>query len=170
LEFSDIVKQAKWDIYNPIQEWKYMDEQFEFDDEENLQSALDDLGKIDVGLAKAMKDELKGVKEGDNNILMIGTNGEVTVTIIHVPASALNNKKGPILLPTTDPIRIVAAVSRESLAEWMEKKEKEIIDPLVLESAWGGMLQRLYDRTLMLNDNRPHLLIDDIDPLKEEEF
>jgi hypothetical protein len=147
-----------------------MDEEFKLDDEENLYEALEELGKIDPSIAKAMKDELKGAQEDDNNILMIGTNGEVTVTIIHVPSSALNNKKGPILLPTADPVRIVAAVSRESLAEWLKKKEKEIIDPLMIESAWSGMLQRLYDRTIILNDNRPHLLIDDINPLKEEEF
>ena len=147
-----------------------MDEEFRLDDEENLYEALEELGKIDPVVAKAMKDELKGVKEDGSNVLMIGTNGEVTVTIIHVPSSALNNKKGPILLPTADPVRIVAAVSREHLAEWLEDKERETMDPLIIESAWSGMLQRLYDRTLMLNDNRPHVVIDDINPLKEEEF
>lgn len=146
-----------------------MEAQFEFEDE-NLGLALEELAKIDVHLAKAMKDELRGVYDDDNNVLMIGTNGEVTVTILHVPSSALNNKKGPILLPTTDPVRIVAAVSRESLAEWLEKKEKEVVDPLLMESAWGGMLQRLYDRVLLLNENKPHLLIDDIDPRNHGEF
>lgn len=147
-----------------------LDGEFEFNDE-SLGIALEELSKIDVHLAKAMKDELRGVYDDDNNVLMIGTNGEVTVTIIHVPASALDGKRGPVLLPTTDSVRIVAAVSRESISQWLEKKEKEIVDPLIMESAWSGLLQRLYDRVLLINSHKPHKLIDDIDPRStEEEF
>ena len=145
-----------------------MEKDFYFEQQNELHEALSELSKTNPNLAAAMKDDLKSVDEESNNILMVGTNGDVAVTIIHVPRSAIYNKRGPILLPTTDKHRVVAAVSREAIEEWMERPENQAIDPLIMDSKWEMFLQGLFEEAVAMNEKTPHPVFRDIDPLIEE--
>lgn len=102
-----------------------------------LSKALEELYSINQELGIRMKEELEAAARGEENILLVGTNGDFTVTILHVDPEFVNNSRELMLLPTSSSVSILAAVSREfiedqvNLCEAMEADgEGELADDL----------------------------------------
>ena len=84
-----------------------------------------------------MKEELDIAARGEENILLVGTDGDFTVTILYVDPEFTNGKKGIMLLPSSSSVSILAAVDREfiedkiRMCEAIEQDgEKEMADEL----------------------------------------
>jgi DNA-binding protein YbaB len=94
-----------------------------------LTSAIKALKEQNPQVAANVVDEmLEATREG-NNIVLVGTDGGKTVTIMHVDKSLINNQDGPVLFPTADPNRALAAVSSQML-----ERELAIADGMENES------------------------------------
>lgn len=141
---------------------------FGFEDGEEMLNELNGLEGISDILQKNMQSELNAALHGPENILIVGTEGTRTVTIITAPQSTLKGK-GPVLLPTSDKNRIVAMVSEE----FIQKKAaicSNMEDEAGAQEKWESLLEYFFETVLDLADagNGKNLEIPDFIP--EEGF
>ena len=104
-------------------------------------------------IAAIMADQILSASDEINNysassiIFIFADNNELVVTGIHVPSDALNGEDGPILMRGANDKSIVAAFSRDFIAErlrQMELLEEESAGlPDELEHTWMAELENL---------------------------
>jgi hypothetical protein len=85
---------------------------FNFEQSQELMDELNEFEGVSPELTKNMQAELTQALRGSENILVVGTEGERTITIIIAPRAVIGSR-GPELIPTTDKIRVVSMVSKE---------------------------------------------------------
>jgi hypothetical protein len=122
-----------------------------------LASAIKALKDQNPQVAANVVDEmLEATREG-NNIVLVGTDGGKTVTIMHVDKSLISNQDGPVLFPTADPNRALAAVSSQML-----ERELATADGMENESMsdmyWDGLMQDLINQVLDLHKINPEVI------------
>lgn len=118
-----------------------------FDGEENNLSAfivageaLEELRSINPELAEKLVDELQIAASGvESNILLVGTDGEYTVTILHVDPAVIGDNEDLVIFPSAYEFGIVAAISREILEERVS--QCEALD----ERGETGLAERLWE-------------------------
>ena len=84
---------------------------------EVLQDALVKLQSDNPELALRIREELNAAARGEENILLVGTDGEFSVTILHLEPELVNWKNEIVLFPTSSSVSILAAISRDYLEE-----------------------------------------------------
>ena len=104
-----------------------------------LQDALAKLQEMNPELSKVIKEELDAAARGEENILLVGTDGDFSVTILHLTEDVIGSSEEMVLFPTSSSISILAAVSRESL----ERKVRmcEAMD----EDGDGALADQMWD-------------------------
>jgi hypothetical protein len=121
-------------------------------DEEQIIKKLKNSG-LSSDIAAIMADQILSASDEINNysassiIFIFADNNELVVTGIHVPSDALNGEDGPILMRGANDKSIVAAFSRDFIAErlrQMELLEEESAGlPDELEHTWIAELESL---------------------------
>ena len=121
-------------------------------DEKQIIKKLKNSG-LSSDIAAIMADQIAEVSDEINNysassvIFIFAYNNELIVTCIHVPSDALNGEDGPILMRGANDKSIVAAFSRDFIAErlrQMELLEEESAGlPDELEHTWMAELGNL---------------------------
>jgi len=121
-------------------------------DEKQIIKKLKNSG-LSSDIAAIMADQILSASDEINNysassiIFIFADNNELVVTGIHVPSDALNGEDGPILMRGANDKSIVAAFSRDFIAErlrQMELLEEESAGlPDELEHTWMAELENL---------------------------
>jgi hypothetical protein len=125
-----------------------LERSFDMGDNGALEEALEELGLINKDLAEVMREELQeAIEDKDHSVVMVGTDGDVTVTIIHVPKSSLDNRIGPVILPTTNRYRVTAAISQEMVFKKIAECER-VVDPLIAQRMWENFLEKQFERVI----------------------
>jgi hypothetical protein len=106
---------------------------------EMLLRAMEELYDHNQELAIRMKEELDAAARGEENILLVGTDGDFTVTILYVDPEFTGGKKGIMLLPSSSSVSILAAVDREFIEDKI--KMCEVIE----ESGDGASADQMWD-------------------------
>lgn len=132
----------------------------EFPDEglEMVRKALDEMGKIDPDIKKRVIDELLETARPGSNVLLVGTEGASTVTILHVDKSLIGGEDGPVLLPTADNKTILAAVSREFLQREVTEAESLGGEENMSDMYWDGVMQELIQKVLIMHEEDPQTI------------
>ena len=125
---------------------------------------LNEFEGISPELTKNMQAELTQALRGSENILVVGTEGERTITIVIAPRAVVGSR-GPALIPTTDKIRVVSMVSKE-FVEKCALTCQNMEDQDEAQEKWDQLLKFFFDKTLELVDNSsaPTLEIPDFIP------
>ena len=122
-----------------------------------LTSAIKALRDQNPQVAANIVDEMLDATREGNNIVLVGTDGGKTVTIMHVDQSLINGGDGPVLFPTADPNRALAAVSSQLL-----ERELSIADGMETESMsdmyWDGLMQDLINQVLDMHRENPEVI------------
>lgn len=84
-------------------------------------SQMLDTSGLPIEMIHEVKSQLKDVDSGESNIVFLFTDGPYVVTGIHVPASALDDKSGPVLMRGGSENSIIAAFSRDFIMESLRK-------------------------------------------------
>ena len=125
---------------------------------------LNEFEGVSAELTKNMQAELTQALRGSENILVVGTEGERTITIVIAPRAVVGSR-GPALIPTTDKIRVVSMVSKE-FVEKCALTCQNMEDQDEAQEKWDQLLKFFFDKTLELVDNSsaPTLEIPDFIP------
>jgi hypothetical protein len=125
---------------------------------------LNEFEGVSPELTKNMQAELTQALRGSENILVVGTEGERTITIVIAPRAVIGSR-GPELIPTTDKIRVVSMVSKE-FVEKCALRCQNMEDQDEAQEKWDQLLKFFFDKTLELVDNSsgPTLEIPDFVP------
>lgn len=125
---------------------------------------LNEFEGVSPELTKNMQAELTQALRGSENILVVGTEGERTITIVIAPRAVVGSR-GPELIPTTDNIRVVSMVSKE-FVEKCALRCQNMEDQDEAQEKWDQLLKFFFDKTLELVDNSsgPTLEIPDFVP------
>jgi hypothetical protein len=125
---------------------------------------LNEFEGVSPELTKNMQAELTQALRGSENILVVGTEGERTITIVIAPRAVVGSR-GPELIPTTDKIRVVSMVSKE-FVEKCALRCQNMEDQDEAQEKWDQLLKFFFDKTLELVDNSsgPTLEIPDFVP------
>ena len=137
---------------------------FNFEQSKELMDELNEFEGISPELTKNMQAELTQALRGSENILVVGTEGERTITIVIAPRAVVGSR-GPALIPTTDKIRVVSMVSKEFVEECALACQN-MEDQDEAQEKWDQLLKFFFDKTLELVDNSsaPTLEIPDFIP------
>ena len=125
---------------------------------------LNEFEGISPELTKNMQAELTQALRGSENILVVGTEGERTITIVIAPRAVVG-RSGPALIPSADKIRVVSMVSKEFVEECALRCQN-MEDQDEAQEKWDQLLKFFFDKTLELVDNSsaPTLEIPDFIP------
>ena len=137
---------------------------FNFEQSKELMDELNEFEGVSAELTKNMQAELTQALRGSENILVVGTEGERTITIVIAPRAVVGSR-GPALIPTTDKIRVVSMVSKE-FVEKCALTCQNMEDQDEAQEKWDQLLKFFFDKTLELVDNSsaPTLEIPDFIP------
>ena len=137
---------------------------FNFEQSQELMDELNEFEGVSPELTKNMQAELTQALRGSENILVVGTEGERTITIVIAPRAVIGSR-GPELIPTTDNIRVVSMVSKE-FVEKCALRCQNMEDQDEAQEKWDQLLKFFFDKTLELVDNSsgPTLEIPDFVP------
>ena len=137
---------------------------FNFEQSKELMDELNEFEGVSPELTKNMQAELTQALRGSENILVVGTEGERTITIVIAPRAVVGSS-GPALIPTTDKIRVVSMVSKEFVEECALACQN-MEDQDEAQEKWDQLLKFFFDKTLELVDNSggPNLEIPDFIP------
>lgn len=117
--------------------WDPDDISISMDQEELLGDAMDEAG-LPAILKETMLKELQETKAGVHDIIFVSTNGKHAIKAIHVPASALDGKSGPVIFPSSDPLVIIAAFSKEFISSKVDEIDE--LDAGLRDEAWENMI------------------------------
>jgi len=123
---------------------------FNFEQSEELMKELSDLGEITPELSRNMQAELNQALRDSENILVVGTEGERTVTIVTAPREIVG-KRGPVLIPTADKGRVVSMVAKE-FVEKCALVCQEMEDQDGAQEKWEQLLEFFFEKTIELAD------------------
>lgn len=132
---------------------------FEFDDVVAFKHSFERMAAHDPLLAEFVSREIQmAADDPDSNVLCVGTDGELTVTIVLVPQMMIGNEVGPVLLPTADRTHIVAAASLEVVARRAETC-LNTAESSNGRADWNAMVNWFFDRAVELaqNGRRPEV-------------
>jgi hypothetical protein len=119
---------------------------FSFEDGENLLDELNSGDGVSPELSRNMSDEMSIARRNPEGVLLVGTEGTKTITVFLAPQSVVNGI-GPVLVPTLDPNRVVAMVSREFIeANAVDCNSAE--DQELAQQNWDELLDKLFNATV----------------------
>ena len=119
---------------------------FSFEDGENLLDELNRGDGVSPELLRDMYAEMSIARRDPDGLLIVGTEGTKTITVFLAPQSAVNGI-GPVLVPTLDPNRVVAMVSREFIqTNAVDCNSEE--DQELAQSKWDALLDKLFNATV----------------------
>jgi hypothetical protein len=119
---------------------------FGFEDGENLLDELNSGEGVSPELLRDMYAEMSLARRDPEGVLFVGTEGTKTITIFLAPQSFVNGI-GPVLVPTLDPNRVVAMVSREFIqANAVDCNSEE--DQESAQKDWNELLDKLFTATV----------------------
>lgn len=82
-----------------------------------------DVSQLDAGIIQEVKQQIAEVEDEDSNIIFIFTEGQYVVTGIYVHPAALDGQRGPILMRGSTENLIIAAFSRDYIAELLKETD-----------------------------------------------
>jgi hypothetical protein len=101
----------------------------------------------ELDIAHEVADQLSMVDQENNNIIFIFTDdNQLVVTGIHVPAESLNGETGPVLMRGGHEKSIIAAFSRDFIAERLDNVDSVVEKtglPRASDDLWVGELENL---------------------------
>jgi hypothetical protein len=119
---------------------------FGFEDGENLLDELNSGDGVSPELSSNMYDEMSIARRNPDGVLLVGTEGTMSITIILAPQSVVQGI-GPVLVPTFDTQRVVAMVSREFIqANAVDCNSEE--DQELAQKDWDELLDKLFNATV----------------------
>lgn len=119
---------------------------FGFEDGENLLDELNRGDGVSPELLRNMYAEMSLARRDPDGLLIVGTEGTKTITVFLAPQSVVN-EIGPVLVPTLDPNRVVAMVSREFIeANAVDCNSEE--DQELAQQQWDELLDKLFNATV----------------------
>ena len=119
---------------------------FGFEDGENLLDELNSGEGVSPELLRDMYAEMSIARRDPDGLLIVGTEGTKTITIFLAPQSVVNGI-GPVLVPTLDPNRVVAMVSREFIqANAVDCNSSD--DQELAHQNWNELLDKLLIATV----------------------
>ena len=119
---------------------------FSFEDGENLLDELNSGVGVSPELLRDMYAEMSIARRDPDGLLIVGTEGTKTITVFLAPQSVVNGI-GPVLVPTLDPNRVVAMVSREFIeANAVDCNSEE--DQELAQREWDELLDKLFNATV----------------------
>ena len=121
-----------------------------------LQDAFEKLKESDPALAKHLMEELRETVADGSNVVLVGTDGDVSITIVHTSREALDGKDGPVIFPTAEKFKILAAVSREMLEEEVAKAEE--MDENLADVYWDGFMNDLMNKVREMYMKNPRVI------------
>ena len=123
---------------------------FNFEEGEELLDELNNGEGISPELSRNMTSEIAQLMRQSEDILVVGTDGFQTVTIVLAPHVVVQGT-GPVLMPTFDKDRIVAMVSREFI-----EAKAHICDTAddqdAAQEEWDSLLEQLFNTTIELGN------------------
>lgn len=123
---------------------------FSLGDEAALEKVRGIMMKHDQPLADELLVEMRRANDDSySNVLVVGTDGDLRIVIVHVAEALIGYEEGPVLLPSADPQRVFAAVSRETVV----RRANTCLAMSVraeAEEKWNRMVTWFFDRTLEL--------------------
>ena len=119
---------------------------FSFENGENLLDELNSGDGVSPELLRDMYAEMSIVRRDPDGLLIVGTEGTKTITIFLAPQLVVNGI-GPVLVPTLDPNRVVAMVSREFIqANAVDCNSSD--DQELAQQNWNELLDKLFIATV----------------------
>jgi hypothetical protein len=119
---------------------------FGFEDGENLLDELNSGDGVSLELSRNMYDEMSIARRNPEGVLLVGTEGTMSITIILAPQSVVQGI-GPVLVPIFDSQRVVAMVSREFIqANAVDCNSEE--DQELAQKDWDELLDKLFNATV----------------------
>ena len=126
---------------------------FGFEDGENLLDELNSGDGVSPELSRNMYDEMSIARRNPEGVLLVGTEGTMSITIILAPQSVVKGI-GPVLVPTFDPQRVVAMVSREFIeANAVDCNSSD--DQELAQQNWDELLDKLFNATVDIAMHSP---------------
>ena len=126
---------------------------FGFEDGENLLDELNRGDGVSQELLRDMYAEMSIARRDPDGLLIVGTEGTKTITVFLAPQSVVNGI-GPVLVPTLDPNRVVAMVSREFIqANAVDCNSEE--DQELAQKDWDELLDKLFNATVDIAMHSP---------------
>lgn len=124
---------------------------------DSLMSAMAYLQQENPELSVRVKEELEAAARGEENILLIGTDGEFSVTILHLPQDVIGRDEDVVTFPTSSSISVLAAISRESLDSKVRMCEavEEDGDGALADEMWDDFMSQLMARAVELHKENP---------------
>jgi hypothetical protein len=117
-----------------------------FEDGENLLDELNSGDGVSPELSRNMYDEMSIARRNPEGVLLVGTEGTMSITIILAPQSVVVGI-GPVLVPTFDSQRVVAMVSREFIeANAVDCNSSD--DQELAQQNWDELLDKLFNATV----------------------
>jgi hypothetical protein len=119
---------------------------FGFEDGENLLDELNSGEGVSPELLRDIYAEMSLARRDPDGLLIVGTEGTKTITVFLAPQSVVNGI-GPVLVPTLDPSRVMAMVSREFIqAKAVDCNSEE--DQEFAQREWDELLDKLFNATV----------------------
>lgn len=119
---------------------------FSFEDGENLLDELNSGDGVSPELLRDIYAEMSIARRDPDGLLFVGTEGTKTIAVFLAPQSVVNGI-GPVLVPTLDPNRVVAMVSREFFeANAVGCNSEE--DQELAQRKWDELLDKLFMATV----------------------
>lgn len=117
--------------------WDPEDISIPMDEVELLGDAMEQAG-LPAILRETMLRELQETKDGVHDVVFVATNGNFAIKAIHVPEAALNGKSGPVIFPSSDPMVIIAAFSKEFISRKVDEIDE--LEAGLRDEAWENMI------------------------------
>lgn len=123
----------------------------------DLMSAMEYLHEQNPELSTRVKEELESAARGEENILLIGTDGEFSVTILHLPQDVIGRDEEIVTFPTSSSISILAAIPRESLDAKVRMCEaiEEDGSGALADEMWDDFMGELMGRAVQMHKENP---------------
>jgi hypothetical protein len=119
---------------------------FGFEDGEDLLDELNSGDGISPELSHDMYAEISIARRNPDGLLFVGTEGTKTIIVFLAPQSVVDGI-GPVPVPTLDPNRVVAMVSREFIqANAVACNSEE--DQELAQQNWDELLDKLFTATV----------------------
>lgn len=124
---------------------------------EMLTTAMEQLHEENPELSFRVKEELEAAARGEENILLVGTDGEFSVTILHLDSEVLEPGQTITLFPTSSSVAILAAVSRETIEAKVRMCEAMEDDGEVdmADQMWDEFMQDIMIQAVMKHRENP---------------
>ena len=148
---------------------------FEFEEAEEMMGELNNFTGVPADLVKNMQKELNQAMTTPESVLIVGTEGTKTITIITAPRDVVG-ENGPVLIPTMDKNRVVAMVSAEYVYEAAEycREVEENQDYSEngdgAQDLWSELLEGFFEKTVELAAAGGEAILEIPDFIPEEGF